>query len=86
MDKELEEAQKLTKDDLLAKLAAGRPANLARPRRPRDPNSLAAQIVREATAESPWLINLSPDVTTVITGSRLEPNWVEVGRPSVKIS
>jgi hypothetical protein len=30
MDKELEEAQNLTKDDLLAKLRSGRPAELAR--------------------------------------------------------
>jgi hypothetical protein len=32
MDKELEEAQNLTKDDLLAKLKSGRPAALARHR------------------------------------------------------
>jgi hypothetical protein len=30
MDRELEEAQELTRDDLIAKLRTGRPANLAR--------------------------------------------------------
>ena len=47
MDKELEQAQSLSKDDLLAKLKRGKPANLAR--RPRDVNQLASAIVREAT-------------------------------------
>lgn len=48
MDEELEAAQKLTKDDLLAKLRAGRPAKLARPR---DLNQLVAAVVEEATTE-----------------------------------
>ena len=52
MDKELEEAQNLTKDDLLAKLEGGRPAKLARPRRPRDGNQLAKVIVDEATVDA----------------------------------
>ncbi len=32
MDKELEDAQNLTKEDLLKKLESGRPADLARPK------------------------------------------------------
>jgi len=62
MDKELDEAQKLTRDDLLAKLKKGEPANLTR--RPRDVNQLAAAIVREATEPSAGL-SLSGDFSGV---------------------
>jgi hypothetical protein len=52
MDKELEEAQNLTKDDLVEKLKAGTPANLARRTAPRDPNQRAKVVVRVPAANS----------------------------------
>lgn len=48
MDKELQEAQKLTRDDLLAKLEQGQPAKLSR-RAPRDANQRAKAVVDAAT-------------------------------------
>jgi len=51
MDKELEQAQNLTKDDLVAKLEHGRAAKLA----PRDPNQRAKAVVEDATKEKTHL-------------------------------
>ncbi len=84
MDKELEEAESLTKDDLLAKLEHGRPAKLARPR---NSNQRAKAVVDAVTerSEQPRGIAMWPEgepqerivLTRVelppirITGSRL---------------
>lgn len=43
MDKEKQEAQSLSKEDLLAKLEAGRPANLSRS--PKDTNQRARRVI-----------------------------------------
>jgi hypothetical protein len=52
MDKELGEAQSLTKDDLVSKLEAGRPAKLARRPAPRDPNQRARATVNAVIART----------------------------------
>jgi hypothetical protein len=80
MDKEMEEAQKLTRDDLLAKLQKGRPANLRR--RPRDVNQLASAIVRDAT-EPDDEFSLTLDFSQVtIEGMQFVSDVIEVGEVS----
>lgn len=56
MDEEEREALKLSREDLLAREARGKPARLARKRKGQgkeDVNTAAARIVREATASPP---------------------------------
>jgi hypothetical protein len=63
MDKELEEAQSLTKNDLIAKLAHGRPAKLSRRSAPRDPNQRAKRVMDAVVAKSerePRILVLEP--------------------------
>lgn len=68
MDKELQEAQNLTKNDLLAKLRSGRPAELVR--HPlRDLNSTAAS-TEPATIELRWL---SENATIFVDSSSFGP-------------
>jgi len=79
MDKELEEAQNLTKDDLLAKLRSGRPAELAR-HRPHDLSVAAASIEQEAI-ELHWPF----DNGTIFVGSSSfgpETYAIMVGNPT----
>jgi hypothetical protein len=52
MDKELREAQSLTKDDLVGKLEAGRPAKLARRPALRDPNQRGSATVGAVIART----------------------------------
>ena len=53
MDKELEEAQNLTRDDLVRQLETGRPAKLSRKHKaPRDPNQRAKRVMDLVTAKS----------------------------------
>lgn len=91
MDKEQREALKLSKDDLLAKKAAGRPADVARtaPRRVRKPkkdiNQLAAHIVSEATEiDAAVTIRVAPlDVTAVqVKGLHFRTGPLRVEPPS----
>jgi hypothetical protein len=87
MDKELDEAQKLTKDDLLAKLRKGRPGKLGR--RPRDVNQLAAAIVREATEPDEGFPLPTDFSGVVIQGVRFAGTAIEVGDSSkvrIKVS
>jgi len=87
MDKELEQAQGLTKDDLLAKLEHGRPAKLARPR---DPNQRGKAVVDAATREKPRPRGMvlwngeEPQDTIVLTRVELEP--IHIRRPKQRTS
>src|SRR5437879_13867474 len=71
MDKELEEAQKLTKEDLLDKLEKGRPAALGEP--PRDLNQRAKSVVDRAVTRSEQREATRTKVRIVASGSSVEP-------------
>jgi hypothetical protein len=62
MDKELEEAQKLTKDDLVQKLEAGRPAKLRRtaPEGSNQPAKAIMDVVTSKTEREVPAIALGP--------------------------
>ncbi len=75
MDKELEEAQKLTKDDLLHKLETGRPAKLGRRRAL---NQRGAAVVAQATRERPEPIILEVKREQMVGHFEVRP----IGQPA----
>jgi len=88
MDKEREEAENLTKEDLLAKLDRGRPAKLAGPR---DPNQRAKAVMDAVVqrSERPRGIALwpedEPQEVIVLTRRNLSPVPAPIRDPRSKI-
>lgn len=88
MDKELEEADNLTKEDLLAKLDHGRPASLARPR---DSNQRGKAVKDAVTQRSdrPRGIALwpedEPQEKIVLTRRNLSPVPAPIRDPGLRI-
>ena len=80
MDKELEEAQSLTKDDLVRKMRAGRPAKLARHGAPRDPNQRAKavmdQVISKSEREPRRGLCVDGQYHEVVVLTRVEPELV----------
>jgi hypothetical protein len=80
MDKELEQAQDLTRDDLVAKLEHGRPAQLSRP------NQRAKAVVEAATKGKPHVRGMvlwpggEPQDRIVLTREQPEPIRIKGSR------
>jgi hypothetical protein len=88
MDKELEEAQDLTRDDLVAKLDHGRPAELARPL---DPNQGAEAVVDTVAARGERQRGIAlwpeekPQEVIVLTRDHLAPVAAPIRDPKSRI-